>query len=208
MSARVFLEEFGAVDARVSSDLRGNEHSSDTDQTAADLESKRLEGYAAGYQAGWDDASKANADEKERVEAEFARNLQDLGFTFQEARSHVLGTLEPLLTAMVEAVLPKAIQEALGQVINEELIPMAEQAADSPIQVLVSPASRGALDHLMQHPNAVPFEIVEEGTLPEGQVYLRSPTAERRIDLSSALDRIKDAVEAVYDINEKAFNYG
>lgn len=174
----------------------------------AELEKIRLASYEAGYSAGWDDALKEADGDKDRIEAEFARNLEDLGFTFHEARSHVLGSLEPLLRAMVDTLLPEVVQDALGHVINDEIMPLAEQAADTPIEVRVSAGSRRVLDHLMGRVNATPLEIFEDDTLPDGQVFLRSAKSERCIDLTSALSRIKGAVTALYDINEKAFDHG
>ncbi|MCI2395293.1 flagellar biosynthesis protein [Aliiroseovarius sediminis] len=201
MNKLVALEDFDRVNA--SSPQSGVHQLADDE-----LEAIRLASYEAGYSAGWDDAVKEAGEDKERIEAEFARNLEDLGFTFHEARSHVLGSLEPLLRAIVDTLLPEVIQEALGHVINDEIMPLAAQAADTPIEVRVSKGSRPALNHLMARVNATPLQIFEDDTLPDGQVFLRSATSERCVDLTSALARIKDAVSALYDINEKAFDHG
>ncbi|WP_432450531.1 flagellar biosynthesis protein [Aliiroseovarius marinus] len=205
MSARLTLEDFGTTPAEPQQTELGQPVQS---IDPAELEGKRLEGYEAGYKAGWDDATRSMTQEAERVEAEFARNLEDLGFTFQEARSHVLSSLEPLLNAMVNVVLPNVVQDAIAQVVAEEIVPMAATAADNPIQVLVAPGIRGALEQLLESSTNVPFELIEQATLPEGQIYLRSPVSEKQIDMSGVLDRMRDAVGALYDINEKAFNHG
>lgn len=173
-----------------------------------ELERLRLTAYEAGYSAGWDDAVKEADGDKDRIEAEFARNLEDLGFTFHEARSHVLESLEPLLHAMVDTLLPEVMRDALGQVINDEIMPLAAQAADTPIELRVSSGSRKVLDQLMDRVNTTPLQVFEDDTLPEGQVFLRSSSSERCIDLTSTLARIKNAVTALYDINEKAFEHG
>jgi len=172
------------------------------------LEKARLEGYEAGYKAGWDDAAEAETRERDRIGAEFARNLQDLGFTFHEARSHVMQALEPLLAGMVERVLPKLVSETMGQTIIEELLPLATEAADTPIEVVVAPASRPVLEKLLESGTTVPFSLVEEPTLVQGQVFLRSGRTERHIDFSSAIDRIGSAIEGLYELNEKAFRNG
>jgi len=172
------------------------------------IEASRLEGFEAGYQAGWDDATRAQAEEQGRIGAEFARNLQDLGFTFQEARAHVMHALEPLLSGMVEKVLPRLVSETIGQTIIEEVMPLAATAADTPIEVVVSPASRPVLDELLAKTLSIPFELVEEPTLAEGQVFLRSGNLERHIDFTTAVDRIGAAINSLYELNEKAFNHG
>ncbi|MEN8837451.1 MAG: flagellar biosynthesis protein, partial [Celeribacter marinus] len=51
------------------------------------VEQARATGYEAGYKAGWDDAIAADESVRTKIGAELERNLQDLGFTFHEARS-------------------------------------------------------------------------------------------------------------------------
>ncbi|MCB1355963.1 MAG: flagellar biosynthesis protein [Maritimibacter sp.] len=172
------------------------------------LEKTRLEGYEAGYKAGWDDATQAETSEQTRIGAEFARNLQDLGFTFHEARSHVMQALEPLLAGMVQRVLPRLVSETMGQTILEELLPLATDAADTPIEIVVAPASRPVLEQMLTGATSVPFSLVEEPTLAQGQVFLRSGKTERHIDFASAIDRIGAAIEGLYELNEKAFRNG
>lgn len=172
------------------------------------LEQARLAGYETGYQAGWDDAARAESDEQSRIGAEFARNLQDLGFTFHEARSHVMHALEPLLSGMVEKVLPRLVAETIGQTIVEELLPLAAAAADTPIEVVVNPAGRAALELMLAENASVPINLVEEPTLAEGQVYLRSGNAEKHIDFTGAVDKIGTAISGLYQLNERAFQNG
>lgn len=172
------------------------------------VERARLEGYETGYKAGWDDASRAEAENQGRIGADFARNLQDLGFTFHEARSHVMHALEPLLTGMVERVLPELILQTMGQTVVEELLTLAADAADAPIDVMVNPASRAALEAHLANDSSVPFSLVEEPTLAEGQVYLRSGKIERQIDFTTAIERIGAAIDGLYELNEKAFQNG
>lgn len=172
------------------------------------LEKAKLAGYEAGYQAGWDDATRQESEEQSRIGAEFARNLQDLGFTFHEARAHVMQALEPLLNGMVDKVLPKLVSDTLGQTIVEELLPLAAEAADEPIEVVVTPNSRPTLEDLLSNSASVPFRIVEEPTLAEGQVYLRSGKKERHIDMTQAVDRIGTTIKGLYELNEKAFQNG
>ncbi|MGH1369721.1 MAG: flagellar biosynthesis protein [Maritimibacter sp.] len=172
------------------------------------LETERLSGYEAGYKEGWDDAIKAETEGQSRIGAEFARNLQDLGFTFHEARAHVMHALEPLLKSVVEKVLPRLVSETVGQTIVEELMPLAAEAADTPIQVIVSPASRPQIEAFLKASSSVPFDLVEEPSLADGQVYLRSGTTERQIDLTGAVERIGDSINALFELNEKAFQNG
>ncbi|GKY86673.1 flagellar biosynthesis protein [Sinisalibacter aestuarii] len=205
MPGPLHLEDFDRPDLRSTPD---NVAAAPSPTPAPDAaEQARLQGYEAGYQAGWDDAVRSEAEAQGRIGAEFARNLQDLGFTFHEARSHVMQALEPLLTGMVERVLPDLISRTIGQTIIEELLPLASAAADTPIQVVVSPASLPALEPMLAA-STVPFDLVEEPTLAEGQVFLRSGRLERHIDFTRAVDQIGTAINGLYELNEKAFHNG
>ncbi len=52
--------------------------------TAAALEAEKLASFEQGYQAGWEDATKAQADEKSRISAEFG---QKQTFQFRPVRN-------------------------------------------------------------------------------------------------------------------------
>lgn len=203
MSRLFRLEEFD-VPAR----QQRPQHPAPALVTPAQVEEARLAGYETGYQAGWDDASKTDDEDRSRISAEFARNLQDLGFTFHEARSHVMQSLEPLLSSMVEKVLPKLISDTLGQAILEELLPLAAEAADTPIKVLVYPKGRKTLEEFLSQNNTIPIELIAEESLAEGQVYIRMGHTEKQIDLSGAVHQIGEAISGLYEINERAQNHG
>lgn len=175
---------------------------------AEDVEKARLAGYESGYQAGWDDCVKTELDEQERIGAEFARNLQDLSFTFHEARSHIMQGLEPLFAGILEKILPTLVSNTIGQTLVEELIPLASQAADIPIEIVVPPSARATIEPILLAASTVPFELLEEETLAEGQVFLRTGKTEKHIDLTGAIQRISQAINDLYDLNDKAFQHG
>ena len=117
-------------------------------------------------------------------------------------------SLEPLLSSMVEKVLPKLISDTLGQAILEELLPLAAEAADTPLQVLVYPKGRETLEEFLSQNNTIPIELIAEESLAEGQVYIRMGHTEKQIDLSGAVHQIGEAISGLYEINERAQNHG
>lgn len=177
-----------------------------TDETA--LEEARLAAYEQGYTAGWDDAAAAQRDEQGRIHADLARNLQALGFTFQEARQHVLQALEPLLSEMTARLLPEMAREALAPMILETLMPMAEDLADAPITILLNPGVRDTVESLLTQATGLPMTIVEEPSLPESQVYLRLGPAETKVDLGRATQDIAAAVHNFFDLSDPERRYG
>ena len=177
-----------------------------TDATA--LEDIRMQAYEQGYTAGWDDAAAAQSEDKSRIQADFARNLQSLGFTFQEARMHVLRAIQPLLYEIVTCLLPQVARESLASVALETLMPLADEMADAPVTLVVSPASRPAVEALLEQATGLPLTVIEEPTLGDGQVYFRLGNIETRLDLDRATTEIASAVRDFFDLTEKDQRYG
>lgn len=167
------------------------------------LEEAKLTAYDAGYTAGWEDAAAAQSGEQSRIGADLARNLQSLGFTYQEARMHVLRALEPLLKEIVGRLLPEIARETLAPIVLEVLMPMAERMADTPVTLVLNPAARPAVATLLEHATGMPLTIVEEPSLGEGQAYLRLGNTETRVDLDRATAEITAAVRGFFELPEK-----
>ena len=172
------------------------------------MESEKSTSYENGYQAGFDDAAQAEAKNQERIRADLARNLQELSFTFHEARAHVTQAMEPLLVQVLEKVLPQIARDTLVSRIFEELQPMIEQSADSPVELMVCPADRAAIQVQAEAFDQANVKLVEENSLAEGQVYLRVGRIEKQIDLSGVIERISDSIKALYDLNERTLKHG
>jgi flagellar assembly protein FliH len=175
---------------------------------AADIEAARLEGYDAGYRAGWDDAFATSVAEQGRIEEEFARNLRDLSFTFHEARAHVLSGVVPMLRAMFQSLFPALVGEALAARIHEALEADIEGAAHQPVQILVSPIDAAALGRLLVSVETLPCDLREEPTLASGQVYFVLGAREVEVDLTAALEAAMDALDALNDATQKALRHG
>ncbi len=167
------------------------------------FEEHRLEAYEQGYKAGWDDAAAAQAEEQSRISADFARNLQELSFTYHEARNHILNSLKPLFTEMVSKVLPTLAQEALPQTIVDEVLSVASTQTEAEIEIVVSPANRPALEQLLEGQTTLDINIIEEPTMAEGLAYLRFSDSEKQIDLTSVLTGFTQLVEGFFTQQEK-----
>lgn len=165
-------------------------------------------GYEDGYQAGWDDAVRAQAEDQARIGAEFARNLQEMSFTFHEARAHVIQSMEPLIDELVGTIFPALAADSLVLTIREELRPLIAESADAPVDLMVGPGGRAVLESQVAQLGNAAIRLVEEPTLVEGQAYLRIGKTERQIDLSGALERIRNAVDALYELNKRTLKHG
>lgn len=173
-----------------------------TTQVSA-IEESKLASYEQGYKAGWDDAATALAEDQTRIRADLARNLQQLSFTYQEARSHILKAVEPLLEEMVGRLLPEMARETLAPLVLEQVMPMAEDLTDNPVSLVMNPAMRAQVEALIAQATGLPLQIDEEPTLPEGQVYIRLGASEAKVDLTRVTKDIAAAVRGFFSLSEE-----
>jgi flagellar biosynthesis/type III secretory pathway protein FliH len=167
------------------------------------LEDEKLASYDTGYRAGWDDANSAQSDDQTRMRADLARNLQSLAFTYHEARSHILKAIEPLMLQVVGRLLPEIAREALAPFVLETLMPLAEGLGEAPVTLVLNPASRAAVEALLEQATGLPVTIQEEPTLGEGQVYIKLGNVEAQVDLDQATADIAAAVRGFFDLPGK-----
>jgi flagellar biosynthesis/type III secretory pathway protein FliH len=165
------------------------------------VEEAKVASFEQGYSAGWDDAVAALQGDQTRIRADLARNLQSLAFTFQDARSHVLQAIRPLILEMVDRLLPEVARDTLAPIVLEALTPMADELADAPLTLVLNPAARGQIEDLVTQAAGLPMEIEEEPSLSEGQVYIRFGTVETKVDLSQVTNDIASAVRAFFNLN-------
>lgn len=172
------------------------------------VEDARLEGYEEGYGAGWEDATAAAQEETNRLGADLANNLQRLGFTFQEARTHLLRAVRPVVVQLATHLLPALAKEVLAPVVLDTITPLLDEAGDAPLRVILHPSSRPAVERLLTSASGLPLVIVEEPTLAAGQVYLQLGQSELRVDVDSAVKEILGAVHDFFEFAEKESEIG
>ena len=175
---------------------------------ASQLEEVKISAYEQGYSAGWEDASAAQQGDQSRIRADLARNLQSLSFTFQDARSHVVQAIRPLILEMASRLLPGIAREALAPTVLEALAPMAEEMGDAPVTLVLNPAARERVEGLVAQASGLPVVIEEEDSLGEGQVYIRLGPRETSVDLDRVTRDIAAAVRAFFNLSDEETPHG
>ena len=87
-------------------------------------------------------------------------------------------------------------------------MPMAQAAADAPVEVVIAPANRAALEPVLSSIAHMNFVVKDEPSLGEGQVYLQSGISEMSLDFTGALEDLRAAMAALMDINKEAVRHG
>ncbi len=174
-----------------------------TQLDAQNMECERLTAFERGYKAGWDDSVNALSVERKAISADFAANLADLSFTYHEARGHVLRQLESLVIDTFARVLPECAKSALPQVVWDHVHRIATDVASAPVTVLVSPGSQLIFESILPPDPGFPVVVVEEPTLTDGQVFVRSQKGELAINQATVLADIEVAVREFFQTHEQ-----
>ncbi len=160
-----------------------------------EVEDLRLNSYERGYVAGWEDGGTQHDAEAATRRLAIERQVEQLNFTYHEARGHVLKALAPLFEAMVGGLLPAVARASVVPLVIEQLLPLAHAAAEAPVTLRVGRGARAAFEAAMAGQMLPPLEIVESADLAEGQAEFAFGIAETRIDLTHAATRIQRAIE-------------
>ena len=174
----------------------------------AEFEEAKLAAFEKGYTAGWDDAIAAQDAEAARLRADLGQNLQALNFTYHEARQHVLAALKPLLIDMCAKVLPVIARESIAPMVADQLTPIAENLASTPITIVANPASLPQIEALLNARDGLPLVFAAEPSLSEAQVYLRFAEEETRLDLDNVIALIGDAIRTYFQAAYQEQNHG
>lgn len=184
MTVALILENFASNPQQIS----------EPDAPAPLTEADRLAAYDAGYKEGWDDAHAAETEEHDRVSAELSRSLQDLSFTFYEARVQVTNSLEPLVSAIVGQVFPRLSTVALAEQIIAILMPLAEETNTPTLELLCAPDDVDALKPLIGTSHGLPLSLMPEPSLMSGQAKFVLGHETHEIDVTSLQSQIEELV--------------
>lgn len=170
---------------------------------AQEIREDRLEAYEQGYRAGWEDAAAALAEDQRKIRVDLAHSLQTLNFTFHEARAHVLQALAPLMQEMVTTLLPDLARTALPPLVVEQLMPLAEGLAETPLVLAVHAQDRDAIQTELDRLGTLPVTLREEASLAPGQVSIGRGLQEMQVDLNRALREITVATRRFFGISDQ-----
>lgn len=188
MSVSHLLEDFGAFS-------RGDV----VEMSDVLLEEERLEAFEKGYQAGWDDSAKAQEGQAGHVSAKFAQSIADIGFTHEEAFRTLLDGVQPLITQIVETVLPSVARETLAPRLTEIIMQQVSDHGRRSVVVCVAPGQAAALQSTDLGQGQVAVSVNEDPSLSTDQVQVRfDDRAEQEIDMHGTIAQITAAIDSYF----------
>ena len=167
-------------------------------------EAARLAIFDEGFQAGWDDATRALRDDAQDAMSEISQRLQDMSFTLEEARVSLLQTQVPVLTQIFGKLLPAAADAALAVHLQEQIDNLLTGELDQSITISVAPQSLETMESCLRSVIARPFRLVSDPLLEPGQVTLGAGGREREINLDHMVEEILAAIKAYSNTAKEA----
>jgi flagellar assembly protein FliH len=172
------------------------------------LEEQKLESFESGYQAGWEDATKAQSDHHAKISAELEQSLQEISFTYHEAVAKLTSSFQPVLTEVIAKVLPEISKQSFILHLSEQVNTLISETLDRPIEITVSPENEEQIKMLAGEFIKEPFTIVVAEYVGENGVFVRLGQEERQIDLQGIVDQIKLATDAFFHEVAEQQNHG
>ena len=170
--------------------------------TGEDREIDRLATYDEGYKAGWDDAQSAATEDRTRIGAEFERNLQELSFSFHEAKVQVAQSLAPLVTALVECLFPQLVVTSLADQLVTVLEPLKDKMDTPTLELRCAPEDAETLGSMLKSNFGLPITLRPEPSLMTGQADFVLGHETHEVDVSALQIEIQRLVKAQLDALE------
>lgn len=171
------------------------------------LEDQRLASFEQGYSAGWEDAFEAQEKDQTRITGNLASSLEDLSFTYHEAMTQLLSSIEPVFRCLVDLALPTIMDRTIGYHIVEQLCEMARNQASGPATLVVPVGIAASLSPILSQELPMAVKISEDATIGVGQAFLRVGSVERELDSTALMEAIRDAIDAFeYQTSEELKN--
>lgn len=199
MTLQRLLETFDPLDAKTSS-------SQPAVLDAAEAEAVRQQAYESGYASGWEDAKAADEDARQRIDAELERNIQGLAFTYNEAVDRVRGELKTFVSALIDTLFPALVPDLLREHVRSELIRLADEFIEVPIEIVTSPDCTDLLRDMLQSDFSMEIELVSDPNLAAKQVFLRSQQREVEVDFAPLLAALREQFKAIQQTEGKVIN--
>jgi len=169
------------------------------------VEEAKLVSFEKGYTAGWDDAIDAKDKEVTNVSATLASSLEDLSFTYHEAQSQLMESLDPMFKVLTSAILPDTMAATFGHHIIDHLNEMAKSRINEPMEVVAAAGEGTAIRALLGDQTSLDVRVREDANLSTGQAQLRVGQSERELNSEALIDSIRESINAFsYQFKEES----
>jgi len=190
MSANHLFQDFGTLNPA---------HAGKKALSADELEDVKLHSFESGFQAGWDEAIKAQAETETHVSEELAKSLKSASLEYEEVRKALATDVQTIMEEVVNTILPLAARASLGQHVCDLIKTMTENALDRSIEIVVAPGREKAVYDVLTADLPEAFKICVDPTMSPNQACLRLGAKEIDVDLDKTVAEIASALSNFFE---------
>ena len=161
------------------------------------------QGFQEGLQAGIAQATAETA----ALSAELVHNIGNIDFTYAEARGELLGSLAPLLTTIVEKILPHCVAEGFAGQLTYLLLEAAKQDGAAAINLHIHPSQRAAVSTALTDSSAQ-VTLHDDPTLPPHAAWIGQGRKETLLDVDGLLMTISETLGAIHHQVDRTEHHG
>lgn len=167
-----------------------------------------LEGFEKGYSDGWDDSAKAYEENIVSNSATLDSFLQNVSFTYEEAKDGVLSDLAPLFHQAIENVLTDAQKISFLPFVVQTIEGLFSGIPAPQIIVSLNNKHINALRALFSQNGGVSLTVNEDPTLDENMALIKMGHDEVEIDFDGYVTQVTSAISSFLTIHQDESQYG
>lgn len=166
------------------------------------------------FQVGYDKGFAAAKSQFETVAAlqalDLSRKLQDVVFTHIEARRNITMALEPVLTRMVDVVMPELANLAICDIVTAQITKIAAVGLAGDITVSASTADAPILTGFLStlRDRNLGVSVVASPDFADGKVEITAPNIETHINLDQAIDATRAGLIEYFQLVRQEKSHG
>ncbi len=150
--------------------------------------------FERGYKEGWEDCDKAAKRSAREIDSEFAQRIRELSFTFHEAHTAMLASLEPFISALLDVMFPVLDTSGLEQHLSRELRQLAISHVGARAIIRCHPERANALLTSLDEDLALAIEFKRDPDLPQSSITIEIGSIEREIDMQDFMNMLRATV--------------
>lgn len=173
-----------------------------------DIEDMKLLAFDGGFQAGWEEALKAQSETLTHVSDGLAESLKSASFEYQELRETLQTAVQAIMSEVVDTILPLTARASLGAHICELVQSLSQDALDRSIEIVLAPGREEAVQRVLSEELTESFKVVVDAMMSPNQICLRVGSKEMDLNLDRTVAEIATAVIDFFETQKTEVNDG
>lgn len=170
-----------------------------SDAERSDIEDQKLEAFENGYQAGWEDAAKAQFATNATVSSTLATSLQSASLDYNDMKTSMQNSVNDVMQMVIKTILPRIAKDSLGVYICDEIKKLAEKKLEGQINLFVNEANLRQIEISCADVIPESHKIIIDKSISEDRVAIRFGENESVVDTRLVVSNISEAISEYFN---------